>query len=50
MVLIQDIKDLLLQSNITVSHTLREGNQSADFMAKLEASSDVGLLLREAPY
>jgi len=48
-VLIQDIKDFLLQSNITVSHTLREGNQSADFMAKLGASSDVGLLLHEAP-
>lgn len=47
--LIQYIKNLLLQSNITVSHTLRDGNQSADFMMKLGASSDVGLLLREAP-
>jgi len=34
-VLIQDIKHLLHQINVTVSHTLREGNQCADFMAKL---------------
>jgi hypothetical protein len=36
--LIQDIKDLLFQSNVTLSHSLREGNQCADFLAKLEAS------------
>jgi len=46
-VLIQDIKYLLHQINVTVSHTLKEGNQCADFMAKLGASSDVDLLLHE---
>jgi len=40
-------KDLLFQSNITVSHTLREGNKNADFMTKLRASSDVGLNFHE---
>jgi len=33
-VLIQDIKELIEQSNITIYHTLREGNQCAYFMAK----------------
>jgi ribonuclease HI len=48
-VLIQDIKHLLNQINVTVSHTLREGNQCADFMTKLGVSSDVDLLLHESP-
>ncbi|GAU32838.1 hypothetical protein TSUD_209060 [Trifolium subterraneum] len=39
-VLIQDIKELLFQSNISLYHTLREENQCVDFFAKLEASSD----------
>jgi len=39
-VLIQDIKELIEQSFVTVHHTLREGNQYADYMAKLEASSN----------
>jgi hypothetical protein len=34
--LIQDVKDLMEQSNIIVCHTLREGNQCAYFLAKLE--------------
>jgi len=33
-VMIQDIKELIEQSNITIYPTLREGNQCADFMAK----------------
>jgi len=33
-VLIQDIKELMEQINATISHTLREGNHYADFMAK----------------
>jgi len=48
-VLIQDIKHFLHQINVTVSHTLREGNQCADFMAKLGASSDVDILLHVLP-
>jgi len=48
-VLIQDIKKLLNQINVTISHTFREGNQCEDFMAKLGASSDVDLLLHETP-
>ena len=36
-VLIQDIKDLIEQSNITICHTLRERNQCADFIANLGA-------------
>jgi len=48
-VLIQDIKHLLHQINMTVPHTLRERNQCSDFMTKLEASSDVDLLLHESP-
>jgi ribonuclease HI len=43
-VLIQDIKELLSQTNVSLFHTLREGNQCADFFAKLGASSDVGFL------
>ncbi|XP_024630926.1 uncharacterized protein [Medicago truncatula] len=39
-VLIQDIRDLLVTHNFTVHHCLREGNQCADFMAKLGASSN----------
>lgn len=48
-VFIQDIKELLHQSNVTVCHTLREGNQCADFLAKLGASSDVDLLIHDSP-
>jgi len=48
-VLIQNIKQLLLQSNITVSHTLREGNQCINFLAKLGASSDDGFVLHDSP-
>ena len=43
-VLIQDIKKLITQSNVIPCHTLREGNHYADFLAKLRASSDAELL------
>ncbi|XP_024640718.1 uncharacterized protein [Medicago truncatula] len=39
-VLIQDIKDLLSAQNYSVHHCLREGNQCADYLAKLGASSN----------
>jgi len=48
-VLIQDIKELLEQRNVMIHHTLREGNQCADFFAKLGASSDVEFLQHESP-
>ncbi|CAJ2646606.1 unnamed protein product [Trifolium pratense] len=48
-VLIQNIKDHLRQYNIHICHTLREGNQSADYLAKLGASSNVALMIHDAP-
>jgi len=49
-VLIQDIKELLEQGNVMVKyHTIKEGNQCADFFAKLGASSDVEFLRHESP-
>lgn len=37
-VLIQDIKELIEESFVTVHHTLSEGNKCADYIAKLGAS------------
>jgi ribonuclease HI len=48
-VLIQNIKDILATNNFTVYHTLREGNQSADFMAKLGAASNADFVIHTAP-
>jgi len=48
-VLIQDVKDLIEQNNVTIYHTLRKGKQCTDFMAKLRASSDVELLYHASP-
>jgi hypothetical protein len=48
-VLIQDIKELLSQTNVSLHHTLREGNQCANFFAKLGASSDVDFLTHVSP-
>lgn len=48
-VLIQDIKELLKQGNVTMNHTLCEGNQCADFMVKLGASSNFKFLCHESP-
>jgi hypothetical protein len=48
-VLIQDIKELLSQTNVSLHHTLREGNQCADFFAKLGASSDADFLTHASP-
>ncbi|KAK2444790.1 hypothetical protein QL285_015789 [Trifolium repens] len=39
-VLTQDIKELFFQTNVFLHHTLRKGNQCADFFAKLGASSN----------
>jgi len=44
-VLVQDIKDDMGSRNFIIQHTLREGNQCANFMAKLEASSDSDFVL-----
>lgn len=48
-VLIQDVKDMIEQSNIIVYHTLREENQCADFFARLGASSDSDLFYHVSP-
>ncbi|MCI72997.1 N-hydroxycinnamoyl/benzoyltransferase, partial [Trifolium medium] len=48
-VLIQDIKELISHSNVTLQHTLREGNQCEDFLAILGASSNVDLLIHASP-
>jgi len=48
-VLIQNIKDLLVNRNISLHHTLREGNQCADFFAKLGATSDSHLVVHQSP-
>jgi hypothetical protein len=48
-VLIQDIKELLSQVNDSLHHTLGEGNQCADFVAKLGASSDADFLIHASP-
>jgi hypothetical protein len=47
--LIQDIKKLLSQTNVSLYHTLREGNQCADFFAKLGASLDASFLTHVSP-
>jgi hypothetical protein len=48
-VLIQDIKDLLSQTNVSLHRTLRDENQCADFFAKLETSSDANFLTHVSP-
>ncbi|PNY05589.1 ribonuclease H [Trifolium pratense] len=48
-VLIQNIKEIIQQGNITICHTLREGNQCADYLAKLGASSNDALLTHDSP-
>jgi ribonuclease HI len=48
-VLIQDIKDLLASRNFRIFHTLREGNQCADFLAKLGASSNASYSVHQSP-
>ncbi|GAU25827.1 hypothetical protein TSUD_30910 [Trifolium subterraneum] len=48
-VLIQDMKELLSQTNVSLHHTLREENQCADFFAKLGASSNADFLIHAFP-
>jgi ribonuclease HI len=48
-VLIRSIKDLLSQSTVTLCHTLREGNQCADFLAKRGACSNDQLKIHTSP-
>jgi hypothetical protein len=47
--LIKDIKDLILQSNVTISYTLKDDNQCADYLTKLGVSSNNDLLIYDAP-
>jgi len=37
--LIQDIKDLIIHNNTSILHTLREGDNCADFLTKMGAAS-----------
>jgi hypothetical protein len=48
-VLTQDINELLSQTNVSLYHTLKEGNQCANFFAKLGASSDADFLTHASP-
>ncbi|XP_024636603.1 uncharacterized protein [Medicago truncatula] len=48
-VLIQDIQDLLSSTNFSIHHCLREGNQCADFMAKLGAISNIEFARHTSP-
>jgi len=48
-VLIQNIKDIIISRNYSLQHSLREGDQCADFMAKLGASNDVDLEIHSSP-
>jgi hypothetical protein len=48
-VLIQDIKELMEQTNATINHALHEGNQCVDFMAKLGALLNTDLSLHDTP-
>jgi ribonuclease HI len=48
-VLIQDIQDLLASKNFTIHHCFREGNQCADYMAKLGATSNEEFVKHSSP-
>ncbi|KEH40988.1 hypothetical protein MTR_1g040395 [Medicago truncatula] len=48
-VLIQNIKDILGARNSSLRHSLREGNQCADFMAKIGASADDVFTVHSSP-
>jgi len=48
-VLIQNIKDIMSTSNFSLQHSLIEGNQCADFLAKLRASNDDELSIHSSP-
>jgi len=40
---------MLGSNNFSVHHTLKEGNQSADFLAMMGSVSDVGFVIHSAP-
>jgi hypothetical protein len=48
-VLIQNIKELLSQTIISLCHRPREGNQYVDFFAKFGAFSDVSFMTHVSP-
>lgn len=48
-VLIQNIKDIISSRNYSLHHSLREGNQCADIVAKLGASNVVDLFIHSHP-
>jgi len=48
-VLIQDIKYLIEQGNVSIIHTLHEWNQCANFMVKLDVSSNFEFFRQYSP-
>ncbi|MCI28684.1 replication protein A1-like protein [Trifolium medium] len=48
-VLIQDIKKMFSRNNVSLCHTLKEGNQWADFFAKFGASTDADMSIHASP-
>ncbi|GAU40372.1 hypothetical protein TSUD_319840 [Trifolium subterraneum] len=48
-VLIQDMNELIFQNNVSLCHTLREGNQCVDFFAKFGASLDADFSSHDSP-
>ncbi|XP_024630819.1 uncharacterized protein [Medicago truncatula] len=48
-VIIQNIKDLPSSRNFSLEHSLREGNQCANYMAKFGASTDVAFTVHSSP-
>jgi len=48
-VLIQNIKDIMSSRNYYLHHSLRKGNQCADFLPKLGASNDIELSIHFSP-
>ncbi|XP_024626732.1 uncharacterized protein [Medicago truncatula] len=48
-VLLHEIQKQLFQDGGSLHHTLREGNQCADFLAKLGASTDANLVVHLQP-
>jgi len=47
--LIPDITNLIHTSTVSLHHTIHEGNQCADFLAKFRATSDYALTVHVSP-
>jgi len=47
--LVQDMKDIIAVRNFSIHHTLREGNQCVNYMAKLGATSHIDFYAHSSP-